>query len=140
LIEDILPRLEKVKRTGRNNWLACCPAHEDRSPSMTLHAADDGRILVKCFAGCGFLEIKDAVGLGWDVWFPPKRDDDDDFRPPIKRPFPPADVLEAVAFECSVVAVSAEWMASGEELAKEDRQRLLICYERIAEARRLALG
>src|SRR5688572_5957837 len=105
MIEDILPRLEKVRRTGNNNWLACCPAHDDRNPSMTIRAADDGRILVKCFSGCAFEEIVGAVGLGWEPWFPPKPQTD--FVPAIKRPFPAADVLEALWFESIVVAVTA---------------------------------
>jgi hypothetical protein len=46
-----------VKRTGPNNWLACCPAHEDKSPSFTLHANPDGRILANCFSGCSFPDI-----------------------------------------------------------------------------------
>ena len=137
MIEDILSRLEKVRRTGRGNWLACCPAHEDRSPSMTIHQADDGRILVKCFAGCSFEDIAGAVGMGWEPWFPPKQAED--FKPPIRRPFPAADVLEALSFECMVVAVTAEQMAVG-EITKEERQRLLICQQRIEEGRRLALG
>lgn len=37
-------------RTSRG-WLAPCPAHADRDPS--LHLSDgDGRLLVRCFAGC----------------------------------------------------------------------------------------
>ena len=33
-------------------WMACCPAHEDRSPSLSIHDSDDGKVLVHCFAGC----------------------------------------------------------------------------------------
>lgn len=37
-------------RTSRG-WLAPCPAHADRDPS--LHLSDgDNRLLVRCFAGC----------------------------------------------------------------------------------------
>lgn len=138
MIDDILPRLEKVKRTGRGNWLACCPAHEDRSPSMTIHAADDGRILVKCFAGCTFEEIAGAVGMGWEPWFPPKQADD--FKPPIRRPFPAGDVLEALNAEALLVAVSAVNVANGYELSEYDKARLVLASQRIEEGRRLALG
>ena len=138
MIEDILSRLEKVRKTGSNNWLACCPSHEDKSPSMTIHAADDGRILVKCFAGCGFEEIVGAVGLGWDPWFPPKPQSD--FVPAVKRPFPAADVLEALWFETLVVAVTAGDIASGKEITKDDRARMWCALDRINEGRELALG
>lgn len=138
MIDDILPRLEKVRRTGPANWLACCPAHDDSSPSMTIHAADDGRILVKCHAGCGFEEIKDAVGLGWEPWFPPKPLSD--FKPAVKRPFPAADVLEALWFETMVVAVTAGDIAQKVEISEKDRARMWIAFERINEGRDLALG
>lgn len=105
---------------------------------MTIHAADDGRILVKCFAGCSFEEIVNSLGGDWEPWFPPKQAED--FKPPIRRPFPAADVLEALAFECLVVAVSAEHMAEGGDLSKEAAGRLRICAQRIQEGRSLAIG
>jgi hypothetical protein len=138
VIGDILPRLDKVRRTGKGNWLTCCPAHDDRNPSMTIHEADDGRILVRCFAGCGFGEIVGAVGLGWEPWFPPKQPED--FKPAVKRPFPATDVLEALALETTLVAVAACNVARGIEMNDEDKARLLLAAERIEEGRRLALG
>lgn len=46
-----LIRALKAKRVG-NNWMALCPAHEDRSPSLSISVAHDGKTLVHCFAGC----------------------------------------------------------------------------------------
>lgn len=138
LIDDILAKLDKVRRTGAHNWIACCPAHDDKSPSMTLHAVDDGRILVKCFSGCSFEEIVNAVGLGWDPWFPPKPRTD--FVVPIRRPFPAADVLESVAEETMIVAVAAYRLATELPLLDSDKERLMLAYHRLAAAHRQALG
>lgn len=33
-------------------WIACCPAHHDRKPSLSICDADDGKVLVRCHAGC----------------------------------------------------------------------------------------
>jgi putative DNA primase/helicase len=33
-------------------WMACCPVHEDRSPSLSISAGKDGKVLVHCHAGC----------------------------------------------------------------------------------------
>jgi putative DNA primase/helicase len=33
-------------------WIACCPAHDDRKPSLSICDADDGKVLVRCHAGC----------------------------------------------------------------------------------------
>lgn len=138
MIADILPRMDKVRQTGRSNWIACCPAHEDRSPSLTMHEADDGRILVRCHAGCSFEEIVNAVGMGHDPWFAPKQETD--FKPAVRRAYPAADVLEALQFEVLFVASVACELENGFVLLPEDKERLMVAYERISEARRLALG
>ena len=41
--------------------LACCPAHGDRRPSLTLADAADGRLLLDCKAGCSFLDVLTAL-------------------------------------------------------------------------------
>jgi hypothetical protein len=137
VIDDILSRLEKVKRTGPGNWLACCPAHADKHPSLTLREERDGRVLATCFAGCSFEEIANSTGLGWEPWFPPKPID---YAPPVRRPYPAGDVLEAMQFEFLVVATAACNMAQGVELTVEDKARLMLAHDRISQARRMALG
>ena len=32
-------------------WMACCPAHDDREPSLSIHESED-KVLVRCHAGC----------------------------------------------------------------------------------------
>ena len=49
--EQIAKRLQKASRSG-SGWIACCPAHEDGDPSLSLRDAD-GKVLAHCFAGCG---------------------------------------------------------------------------------------
>ena len=43
---------------------ACCPAHDDRAPSLSVALTTDGRILVHCHAGCAAGDVLAAVGLG----------------------------------------------------------------------------
>ena len=59
--EDVLDRLEHVTG-GKGKWMACCPAHQDKSPSLAINEADD-RILVHCFAGCETSDVIAALGL-----------------------------------------------------------------------------
>jgi len=61
-IEEVLERLEGVRRTG-SGWVARCPAHDDRSPSLSVAEGRDGRVLLRCFAGCEFAAIADAIGM-----------------------------------------------------------------------------
>jgi hypothetical protein len=53
---EILRRLEHA-RPCTGGWIARCPAHEDRSPSLSISEGRDGRILLHCFAGCGVEQI-----------------------------------------------------------------------------------
>jgi len=59
--QDVLDRLEKV--TGsKGKWMACCPAHQDKSPSLAVTETDD-RVLVHCFSGCDTQDVTAAIGL-----------------------------------------------------------------------------
>jgi hypothetical protein len=55
---------------GKGRYMACCPAHEDRSPSLSIKECEDGRLLVHCFAGCPVSDVLEAVGLSMASLFP----------------------------------------------------------------------
>jgi hypothetical protein len=134
--QDLLAKLHKARKTGRENWIACCPAHEDKNPSMTIRECDDGRVLLHCFAGCSVGDILGAVGLDFDAIFPPKPPVAERLAP-IRRPFPAADVLEALAHESKVVLLAIADVQAGREL---NRERLSVAAERIERGRQLANG
>lgn len=50
-------------RTGADRHYFRCPAHNDRSPSLSVKEGADGRALVHCFAGCSIQEVCAALGL-----------------------------------------------------------------------------
>ena len=62
-IDDFLAQLQGVTDDGKGGWMACCPAHDDHNPSMHVNVGADGRILVKCYAGCTTDDICAALGL-----------------------------------------------------------------------------
>lgn len=59
--EDFSQRLEAVRKSGRG-FISRCPAHEDRTPSLSVRDGERG-VLVKCWAGCRLQDITAAVGL-----------------------------------------------------------------------------
>ena len=61
-VELLLSKIPDAKQNGKG-WSARCPAHEDRRPSLSIAKGNDGRALVKCFAGCTVDAICDAIGL-----------------------------------------------------------------------------
>lgn len=134
---QLIDRLEGVKPTGQGRWIARCPAHDDRRPSLSVRELDDGRVLLHCFAGCPVEDVLGAFGLEFDALFPRRRIEN---APSERRPFPAADVLAALADEAHLVAVAAANIAQGVSLTDDDRARLMTAAERIESARRLALA
>ena len=67
--DDFIAHLEGTRRT-RRGWLAKCPAHGDKSPSLSIREAEDGRILVHCFAGCGVEEVCSILNMKVRDLFP----------------------------------------------------------------------
>lgn len=64
---ELLPLLSNLHRTTRG-FLASCPAHDDRHPSLVVTEAGD-RILVHCRAGCNTREVLSALGLNYSDLF-----------------------------------------------------------------------
>lgn len=136
--DKVLAHCQKVRPTGSGTWIACCPSHDDKSPSMTVRELDDGTLLVHCFAGCSAEEIVGACGLKMEDLFPEKLNKD--FSPAQKRRFPAADVLLMVEREIMVVAIVAGDLAAGRTPPEDDLKRMRVAQRRLEEARRLALG
>ena len=43
--------------------MCTCPAHNDRTPSLSIKQGDDGRVLLKCFAGCTPEQVVQSLGM-----------------------------------------------------------------------------
>lgn len=58
-----------VKRASGGSMVTC-PAHDDRSPSLHVSEGPDGRVLLKCHAGCETADVLAADGRDWGDLFP----------------------------------------------------------------------
>jgi hypothetical protein len=61
-VERVLARLKGVRKS-LHGWVACCPAHRDREPSLSIGLGDEGQVLLTCFAGCSLDQIVEAMGI-----------------------------------------------------------------------------
>lgn len=61
-IGDFLNRLDGVK-SQKGGWQAKCPAHDDKNPSLSISEGNDGRILLKCHAGCEAAAVAASLNL-----------------------------------------------------------------------------
>jgi hypothetical protein len=128
-VNTLLAKLSGVR--GRNgSWSARCPAHEDRSPSLSVKELPDGRILMHCFGGCGTDAVLGALGLEMGDLFPKRLGE----LPQRRGDFTAMDALRALAFESSVVAICAADLAEGKSLSPTDAKRAAVACGRITEA------
>lgn len=120
-IHDLVDRLDRVHPRGPGSWIACCPAHEDRTPSLSIRETQDGTILIKCFGGCSAAEVVAAVGLELQDLFP-------DEPPEYGRPHQPRrkprigarDLIRTLRHVLLVVALGAEQLSRSEPLSEPD--------------------
>lgn len=141
-VDRILGLLQGVRKSGRG-WSARCPAHEDRSASLSLAEGDDGRVLLRCFAGCGAADVVGALGLTLGDLFPDRLPP---ATPEARRANREALALASVRSAASVldvegrvVAAFAEGLRSGAPVEIEDAARFMQACSRI-EAARAALA
>lgn len=71
VIDALTKSGRKVKATP-GGWVAQCPAHEDREPSLSIRRGR-GRVLMYCHGGCDTGTVADALGLRMDDLFDEKR-------------------------------------------------------------------
>jgi hypothetical protein len=131
IAEALLSHLDSVKRTGVDRWLARCPAHKDKRPSLSVREIDGERVLVHCWSGCAVGDVLAAVGLTFEALYPERPSH---HAKPERRPFPAADVLRAVEWEALIVAVAASHLGNDGELTENDRKRLLLAASRLTAA------
>ncbi|HET8688990.1 MAG TPA: CHC2 zinc finger domain-containing protein [Methanosarcina sp.] len=121
-LDNFLSRLQKVRKTGGNSWLACCPAHGDKNPSMTISEGSDGRVLVHCFSHqCGIDEITGAVGLEIKDLMP----DNIGFHrvKPLRMQVNPRDALYAVRDDMTEALVYMKRLQRNEQISMDDSLR-----------------
>ncbi len=60
---QLLLNRTNAKQVGESQWEARCPAHDDRSPSLSIALGTDRPVVATCHAGCSIEAISDAVGI-----------------------------------------------------------------------------
>ena len=132
-VETLLSRLGKIRRMGKDRrWMACCPAHGDKNPSLSIRECDDGTVLIHCWTGCSVESILDSVGLTFDDLFPEKAIDN--YIPKQRVPFTAREALAAMVPETFAVALIAHQMMTGKANDEKTQQALITAASRLSAA------
>lgn len=132
-VEQVLSLLDGVRQTRPNQWLARCPAHEDRSPSLSVKDGDGGKILLKCFAGCETESILIALGLNFSDLFPERLPDAPHRRHSIT--LSPREILEVIDHEVMVASLILCDMCEAKEIDQATWARFCKAAQRIQTVR-----
>lgn len=129
-LDLLLTRLEGVKQSGER-YTARCPAHDDKSPSLSLSHGEDGRALVHCYAGCETRDVLAAVGLEMRDLFP------DNLTREQRQQYRREHLAKERQFERLVIEAAKDDAAP---LSDEDVARLALAQERIDQLNRELAG
>lgn len=133
-VQVVLDRLDGVRRAGRD-WIALCPAHDDRSPSLAIASGDADVVLLHCFAGCAASDVMHSIGLTLADLFPrPRGVGGSQNRKRISAEARFRAAISTVLREATIIEVAASDLAKPTSLSEEDRQRLIEAVERIHQA------
>ncbi|WP_262965835.1 DNA primase [Methylobacter psychrophilus] len=127
-IDTLLSKLDKVKPIGNGKWLALCPAHPDKSPSLAIKQADNGKILIHCFAGCQVTDIVAAVGMELSDLMPENLTYQKGSRPP---KFNKYELFDRLVFESVILSMGIRQLLAKEDLSTEDLSRVLLAENTI---------
>ena len=119
-IELLLSRLERVRANRNGTWVARCPAHDDRSPSLSIATGDDGKVLLHCFAGCGAVDVVEAVGLELSSLFPETHDWKGQRRSRVDYKA----LVMLLRHEATVMLIAAQKLSEGVVLSEDDKETL----------------
>jgi len=130
-IENTLSRLEKPRQRQPGQWSARCPAHPDKSPSLSVRETPDGAVLLHCFGGCETAEIVASLGLELSDLFPP-RDKPTGTPKKIANLLTAGQALELLHTETTLIAIALTNFFKGTAVAETDMTRLRQAAGRIA--------
>ncbi|MHB8744590.1 MAG: DNA primase [Sulfuricaulis sp.] len=131
--DRILERLDGARQTAPRQWVARCPAHEDRSPSLSIRELPDGKVLLHDFGGCDCGDVLAAIGLELSDLFPEKPADHRSKPNRAARQWDFRALLKMLEHEMTVVFIVANDLANGRVLTPETTERLHMAAGRIAK-------
>ncbi|GAB3380319.1 AAA family ATPase [Azotobacter armeniacus] len=128
-LELLLSRLQGVKKHGER-YISRCPAHKDKSPSLSLSRGQDSRVLVHCHAGCETRDVLAAVGLELKDLFP------GGLSPEQRQQYRREKLEKERHFERLIIEAGNGTVANGQELSGDDIARMVLAQERIEQIER----
>lgn len=131
-IERLLSRLDKVEqlppRQHQARYRACCPAHDDKKPSLSITLSQSDTILLRCWSGCSVEEVVGAVGMDMQDLFP--KDVQAHHVPKERRPFSADQAAKVVAADAMLTAMVISRVRRGDKVSQVDMDAIIDAHAR----------
>ena len=110
---EVLKKLPKAEIQRGGYWMACCPAHDDKTPSLKFDFKDGKLVGPKCYANCTFDAILEAANIKNQKIAKPKSDPKEALKlPKDKSPIILKKFSEITPRETNWII--PEWLAQGQ--------------------------
>lgn len=131
-LSELLTHFDGVRQMGADKYMCRCPAHDDKSPSLSITQKDD-RILFYCFAGCATEDVLGSVGLSFkDLYNNPWRASYEAAVSNKGKKY--RKQFDSYEHELLILKIAATDLEAGKELSIEDEARAELALLRIRGA------
>lgn len=142
-LSAILPLLDGVRKSGKG-YICKCPAHADRNASLAITEANDERVLLKCFAGCGALSIVHSLGMELADLFPKRNTADmsPQERTQARQAVKNAGIVAALGvleLEIEIILIGGSASIAG-TVTLPDLERMVLAVKRIQDIKAVLHG
>ena len=125
-ISDFLDHFSRVRKTGVNKWQAACPAHDDKSPSLSITLNDSGNILIHCHSACPTDSVLSAVDLKLSDLFA-------DSRQPSKKGYNRVELEQTLEHETMILLLALHHRFKFKKIPYDDYVREREAVKRICD-------
>lgn len=134
-----LANLPKFKKLSTGRYVACCPVHGDKHPSLSITQKPDGVWVLHCFScGANGQAVCDSLGIDVTSLFPPS--DNRRYEKQHKQGFSAWQLLQCLEKDLIVIVAAADMLRNGEVLPDSDRQYLSEVILRVNDGLRYLEG
>jgi len=108
--------------------MACCPAHDDRNPSLSIRECSSGHILINCFAGCERSDVVASIGMTMAELMPERDAHYFDDQPPKPREREPRGEANLAKIQIRYLTATA-MVEGGHKLTQPEKKQAIDDYE-----------
>ncbi len=139
----VLSRVDGVRKSGKGHTFKC-PAHDDKSASVSAGIGNSGAVILHCFAGCSTADVLAAIGLQLADLYPERIAPQTPEARQERREFAQMAnwraALNVLSFEALLIESASHYLIHTGPLTQQDHERLILASQRVTDAKAVLDG